>query len=57
MVRQWVGDFKEAIDLLEALSQQGWRRLSAAKAGARTRSPHSKGSEKKHASSTPKAPS
>ena len=52
-VRRWVEDFQRALDLLEALSQEGWLALSAAKAKAR--SGKSAAKKKKKKPSTPKA--
>jgi len=34
-VRRWAGDFQRARDLLEAISQEGWRRLGESKAKAK----------------------
>ena len=58
-VRRWVEDFREALELLEALSQEGWLRLSAAKAQARTAAGRDQSPLKKKRKKTliPKAPS
>lgn len=56
-VRRWVEDFRKALELLEALSQEGWLRLSAAKAKARTKTRSVAGAAKKKKTPTPKAPS
>ena len=36
-VRRWVGDFRRASELLEAVSREGWRRIAEKKAAARPR--------------------
>jgi hypothetical protein len=58
-VRRWVEDFRKALELLEALSQEGWLRLSAAKAKARTKTPRVQSAValKQKKKTTPKAPS
>ena len=56
-VRRWVENFQQASSLLEALSQQGWRRLGEAKAkakAAKKRAP-SKRAAKKAAKKTPRS--
>ncbi len=56
-VHRWVEDFHKAIELLESLSQEGWLRLSTAKAKARIKTRSAKSAAKTKKTSTPKAPS